>query len=198
MHRLAFAALMAAPLVLAAPCFAATDIALPPFTGIDAHGGAHVTLRHGATQRVTVLKGDMKVARITIVNGKTLDIDPCPNNFTCMLHRNDLDVEIVSPQVEAIEVHGGAVLEARGKFPKQAALDLEAHGGAKLDVKAISAETVTAEAHGGGSIYTNVISNLVAEAHGGGVIRYSGDPAHFATQGHLTTHTHGGGSISKE
>jgi len=61
-----------------------------------------------------------------------------------------------------------------------------------LDVKAIPAETVNAEAHGGGQIHTNVISKLAAEAHGGGIIRYSGNPAQVASQGH------GGGIVSKE
>lgn len=188
--RLLALAVFAAPLL--SPALAGTDIPVVPFSGINAHGGAHVTLHHGATQRVTVLKGDMKVARITIVNGNTLDIDPCPDNFSCVMHRNDLDVDIVSPHVENIEVHGGALLRAEGTFPKQETLNLEAHGGARLDAKAITAEKVNAEAHGGGSIHTAVISTLAAEAHGGGVIRYAGNPTHLASK------MHGGGVVTQE
>src|SRR5512139_542595 len=76
MYRFAFAALIAAPLTMAAPSFAATDIPLPPFTGISVHGGGHVILVHGAKQRVTLLKGDPKVAQIR-VNGNTLELSPC-------------------------------------------------------------------------------------------------------------------------
>ncbi len=188
--RLVTLALLAAPMFT--PAFAGTDIPSAPFTGIDAHGGAHVTLRHGATQRVTVLKGDMSVARISVIHGNTLDIDPCPDNFSCLMHHNDLDVDIVSPHVEDLEVHGGAVLRAEGSFPQQPTLNLEAHGGARLDAKAITADKVNAEAHGGGSIHTAVISTLAAEAHGGGVIRYSGHPSHLASK------MHGGGVVTQE
>lgn len=184
---------VALPLLLGSIAFADTDVPVGPFTGINAHGGARVTLRHGTTQRVTVIKGDMKVARITVKNGNSLDIDPCPNSFwSCISHHNDLEVEIVAPRVESFQVHGGAMLNATGAFPKEPALSLEAHGGGMLDVKAIPAETVNAEAHGGGQIHTNVISKLAAEAHGGGIIRYSGNPQQIVSQGH------GGGTISKE
>ncbi len=188
MYRFAFAALLAAPLVMAAPSFAATDIPLPPFTAINVHGGGHVILVHGAKQRVTLLKGDPKVAQLK-VNGGTLDISPCAT--MCMFRHVELEVEIVSSNIQAIEAHGGGAIDTKGEFPKQAQMSIAAHGGGAIDVSAIPVEQVSAEVHGGGVIHLKALSSLTASAHGGGAISYSGNPK-------VSASTHGGGAISKE
>jgi hypothetical protein len=189
MYRFAFAALVAAPLLMASPSFAATDIPLPPFSAINVHGGGHVILVHGASQRVTLLKGDPKVAQIRVINGNTLDISPCET--VCMFRHVELEVEIVSPNIQAIEAHGGGAIDTKGEFPKQAQMSVAAHGGGSIDIRAIPVEQVSAEVHGGGAIHVKALSALSASAHGGGVITYSGDPKVAAS-------THGGGVISKE
>lgn len=189
MHRFAFAALITAPLMLAAPSLAATDIPLPPFTGISVHGGGHVILMHGATQRVTLLKGDPKVAQLEVVHGNTLDISPCPT--ICPFHNTELEVEIVSPNIAAIEAHGGGAIDTKGEFPKQAQMSVAAHGGGSIDIRAIAVEQIAADVHGGGDVHVKPISSLAASVHGGGVISYSGNPQ-------VASSIHGGGSVTKE
>lgn len=188
MYRFAFAALVATPLLMASPSVAATDIPLPPFAAISVHGGGHVILVHGASQRVTLLKGDPKVAQI-LVRGNTLELSPCES--VCMFRHVDLEVKITSPNITAIEAHGGGAIDTKGEFPKQARMSVAAHGGGAIDINAIPVEQVSAEVHGGGAIHVKALSALSASAHGGGVITYSGDPKVAAS-------THGGGSISKE
>jgi len=185
----AFFASAALCLLASAPAFAATDLSLPPFSAIEAHGGAHVVFHHGASQRVTVVKGDMKVARIIVVGGK-LEIDPCPT--TCWIGSHELDVDVVSPGVQALAAHGGARIDAEGTFPKQPQMSVEAHGGGSIDIRTIPADAVSVEAHGGGNVRVRALAALSAEAHGGGDIVYAGNPPKVAIS------THGGGSIRKE
>jgi hypothetical protein len=175
-------------LVASAPAIAATDLQLPAFSAIEAHGGGHVVFHHGATQRVTVIKGDLKISQVTVKDGKLM-VDPCPTS--CWLRSQELEVEVVAPRIEALAAHGGGSIEAKGPFPSQAKLAVAAHGGGSIDARAIAAETVAASVHGGGSIRVNAIATLAAEAHGGGSITYTGNP-------HVASSTHGGGSISHE
>lgn len=170
--------------------FAGTEMNFPVFTGVSAHGGAKVILHHGATQRVTIVRGDVSKADLHI-SGNALDISPCKSWLSCW-HTPTLEVEIVSPKIENIEAHGGGSIRVDGEFPKLPALNVEAHGGGSIDARAIPAETVNASAHGGGSIQVKALQSINAEAHGGGAITYAGNPAHVAVQ------THGGGAINKE
>jgi Putative auto-transporter adhesin, head GIN domain len=190
MHHFSFAALIAAPLLMAAPAFAATDIPLPPFTGISVHGGGHVILKHGTVQHVTMLKGDPKISQLQVVHG-TLDVSPCPNTWNCPLHNYDLEVEIVSPNITAIEAHGGGDIEAKGDFPTQAQMSVAAHGGGDVDIRVIPVEHVSAEAHGGGDIHVKALVSLSASVHGGGDITYAGNPK-------VSASTHGGGDVHHE
>jgi hypothetical protein len=181
------AALIAGLAVFAVPSFAATDLPVPPFTQIEAHGGAKVILKHGSAQKVVITRGDLKVSQIHVVDGR-LDINACP--YTCpFLYK--LEVEIVSPNIQTIEAHGGGAVDARGNFPKQAQLDVVAHGGGAVDARAIPADHVSATAHGGGAVRVNPLVSLNATAHGGGAITYSGNPK-------VTSSVHGGGAVAKD
>lgn len=186
MNRLT--AFSAAALILSGAAFAGTDISLPPFTAINAHGGANVVLRHGDVQRVTVVSGDLKKAKLEVVGGKTLDITACTG--WCW-NTKGFKVEIVSPRIDTIEVHGGSDLDAVGPFPKQPLLNIEAHGGADADTRAIPAEVVNAHAHGGADLDVQALVELNAHAHGGADISYTGNPQR------VSSHAHGGGSIEK-
>jgi hypothetical protein len=175
-------------LIVSAPAFAATDLQLPAFSAIETHGGGVVILHHGATQRVTIIKGDLKISQVTVKNGNLM-VDPCPTN--CWLHSPELEVEVVSPRIDALAAHGGGSIEAKGPFPKQPKLAVAAHGGGSINARAIPADTVAAAVHGGGSVRVNAVATLAAEAHGGGSITYTGNPQ-------VSSATHGGGSISHE
>jgi hypothetical protein len=186
MIRIAAAAATLAFLTGAA--FAGTDMNFPVFSGINVHGGGSVVLRHGPVQRVTVIKGDLSKIDLHM-SGNTIDISPCKN--WCW-GTNPLEVEIVSPKIDTFEVHGGGEIKAVGEFPRQPALRVDVHGGGDLDARAIPADTVNANVHGGGDAYVNAVSSLNAEVHGGGDLTYVGNPPHISSQ------THGGGSIHKE
>jgi hypothetical protein len=180
------AAVFALPL-LAAPAPAGTDIPLAPFHAIGLHGGGHVVLRFGATQKVTLVKGDLKTARIEVADG-ALNLSPCRD--TCF-GRNDLEVEIASPNIDVVAIHGGGKIEAQGDFPKQAAIAVAVHGGGEIDIRALAVETVSAAVHGGGSILTTPMRALAAAVNGGGEIAYWGKPI-------VASSVHGGGAITKK
>lgn len=176
-------------LMISAPGVAATDLQLPPFSAIEAHGGAHVTLHYGDRQRVTVIKGDMKVSRVSVVRGKLM-AEGCVDN--CWFGNHELDVDVVAPNVQALAAHGGGDIEAVGAFPHQQHLTVAAHDGGEINARAIPADSVTADAHGGGDIKVNALASLDASAHGGGDITYAGHPQKVSSS------THGGGSIQRE
>lgn len=183
-----FVAAAATSLLIAGAAFAGTDMNFPSFSGINIHGGGHVVLRYGKVQRVTVIKGDLNKIDLHM-SGNTLEISPCKN--WCW-GNNPLEVEIVSPRITSLDVHGGGELEATGDFPRQADLRVQVHGGGELDARAIPADSVTADVHGGGDAKVKALVSINANVHGGGDLVYTGNPQHISSQ------THGGGSISKE
>lgn len=183
-----FAAFVAATVLLTGTSFAGNDMKLPPFSAIAVHGGGEVKLSYGPVQRVTVIKGDMKVARVE-VKGQTLDLAACTG--MCW-GSHELVVEVVTPKLEAVDVHGGGSITAQGTFPKLPHIRAEVHGGGEADISAIPVETVNAEVHGGGSLRVKALNALNAQVHGGGEITYVGHPAQISSQ------THGGGSINGE
>ncbi|MDE1985580.1 MAG: DUF2807 domain-containing protein [Alphaproteobacteria bacterium] len=184
------AALFALPLVAAAPSWAGTVVPLAPFSAIEVHGGGEVILHHGTTQRVTLVTGSLDVSELKVVGDK-LVVSPCKSFFSCPMH-NDLSVDIVSPRIDRIAVHGGGDLTAKGAFPKQPSISVEAHGGGDIDVRAIPADKAEAEVHGGGDVHLGQVGALNAEAHGGGDITYQGNPQPFVSS------VHGGGSVSRQ
>jgi hypothetical protein len=181
--------LFALPLLLAAPALAAGDMALAPFSAIEAHAGAHVILKHGP-QHVTLLKGDLKVSKIFVQNG-TLMLEGCTGFWSCPRHYT-LEVEVVSPLVERLNIHGGAELDARGDFPRQKKLAVEAHGGAEADLRAIPAGEAEADAHGGAEVHLGDVQALHVQAHGGAEVTYRGNPTPVRIE------TGGGAEVDKE
>lgn len=183
-----FAAVTAAALMLTTAALAGTEVKFPPFAGLSVHSGAHVVLRHGNVQRVTITKGDPSKADLHL-SGNTLDISPCK---TWCWHITEFEVEVVSPKIDNITAHSGGSLQASGDFPKLDSLHLTAHSGGSIETRAIPADRVFALAHSGGAIQLKVLSTLDAQAHSGGAINYTGNPQHLSVQ------SHSGGAISKE
>ncbi len=168
---------------------AGTDLNLPAFSAIEIHGGGNVIVHHGKAQRVTVIKGDLKVAHVT-VSGNTLIVEPCRN--WCW-HTGDLEVDVTVPKaIDALTIHGGGHIEARGDFPQQQQLHVTVNGGGDIDAKALRSNSVWAEVNGGGAEHVNALNELNAATHGGGEVRYVGNPAQ------LRTNTQGGGDIRRE
>jgi hypothetical protein len=164
---------------------AGQDIKVPPFKSIELHGGGEATLRHGDRQRVVLIKGDPAIAEIQVVGDGRLMLSPCRE--TCW-GNHELEVEITTPAIAAISVHGGGDLKAQAGFPKQPSLALSVHGGGDADVRAIPADTVSVAVHGGGDVELRAERTLAADVHGGGDVHYWGHPQ-------VSSSTHGGGSV---
>jgi hypothetical protein len=171
--------------LLSSAALAGQVINVAPFKSLELHGGGVATLRHGDRQRVVLLKGDPAIAEIQVVGDGRLMLSPCRN--TCW-GDHELEVEVTTPSIAAISVHGGGELKAESGFPKQASLALSVHGGGDADVRAIPADAVSAAVHGGGDVELRAERTLAADVHGGGDVRYWGHPA-------VTSSTHGGGSV---
>jgi hypothetical protein len=176
----------AAFLLAAGAASAATDVPLAPFKAIGLNGGGDIVLKHGDVQRVTLIKGSTQYTTFTVKDG-SLNIDACdgscPNSY-------DLQIEIVSPQINAIAVHGGGDIKAEGAFGSVAQLSIAVHGGGDVDAKAIAAAQVNAAVHGGGDIRVTATRTLNAAVSGGGDVTYWGNPQ-------VNEAVNGGGSVER-
>lgn len=189
MKSAAFAVLaalaIAVPATVSAPARAAETIAVKPFKTIEVHGGGEVILRHGDTQRVTLLEGDPKIAEIRVVGDGRLELSPCRR--TCW-GDHELKVEVTTPAIAGLTAHGGGSIDAKSGFGNQPRLAIEVHGGGDVDARAIPADAVSANVHGGGTAKVTANKSLHAEVHGGGSLRYWGHPR-------IDSEVHGGGSL---
>jgi hypothetical protein len=145
---------------------------LPPFSSLDVSNGAHVTLRHGATQRVTLVKGSLDYSRVTVTNGGTLVIRKCINKCPADYR---LEVEIVVPNLKSISLANSGKIQAVGTFPPQDNLVVAVAHGGTIDVRLMPARRVTASVDQGGGILTMPQSWLSARVAQGGNITYWGD-----------------------
>ena len=185
--RVAAAALLALPLLMAGPSVAGTDVPVSPFKSIGLRGGGHVVLQHGLTQRVTLVKGSTQFTSFDIRSNE-LTINAC--NANCPNHY-DLEIEIVSPDIDGVAIKGGGEIESRGDFPKQGKIGAAVAGGGSIDIRTMAADEVNAAVNGGGDIMTKPARTLHAAVNGGGEISYSGNPE-------VTSAVNGGGSVTKK
>ena len=102
-------------------------ISVPPFRSIELHGGGEATLRHGDRQRVVVIKGDPGVAEIRVTRDGTLKLSPCDSDKHWCWGNHELEVQVITPAIAAISVHGGGDLNAEGRFPRQPNLGSSPH-----------------------------------------------------------------------
>ncbi|HUO89916.1 MAG TPA: DUF2807 domain-containing protein [Rhizomicrobium sp.] len=164
---------IAAISLLATPVFASEVVPLGHFSGVGLRGGGHVVLRPGSEQRVTILKGSTQFTRFHVEPGGGLQIDACYQS--CPEHY-DLEVVIVSPELDAIAVEGGGAIVADSGFPDQDQLSVAVNGGGSIDVRQMPAGSVSAAVNGGGRIKTAPKGALNAAINGGGHITYWGNP----------------------
>lgn len=164
---------------------AGQDIKVPPFKSIELHGGGNATLRHGDRQRVVLIKGDPSIAQIEVVGDGKLMLSPCRK--TCW-GDHELEVEVTTPSISALSVHGGGDLRAERGFPKQPSLALSVHGGGDANLRDLPADTISVSVHGGGEAQVRAERTLAAEVHGGGEVRFWGHPS-------VNSSVHGGGTV---
>lgn len=188
MHKPILLAAAAAAALLAVPTAGAqTPIQVPRFDSVQLRGGGDLVIRHGAQQRVTMLSGDRSLAGFDVERDGTLVIRACR---TSCRHQN-LRVEIVTPEVDAVAIHGGGTIRAEGAFPTEDNFAVAIAGGGAIDVRAVPARNVAASINGGGRIRTAAASTLAASIRGGGAIYYTGDPAKSVS-------IDGGGSVERD
>jgi hypothetical protein len=166
-------ALATAGIALASPAFAAQTIAVGPFSAVEASDGAHVIIRHGDRQQVTMIEGSTEYSRFEVRDG-TLHLVTC-QGWRCP-HRYKFKVEVVMPQINAIDASDGAYIEAQGPFPDQRDLAVKATDGGNIDARAVAAANVSARASDGGNLRIRPRQTLKAHADDGGNIEYWGHP----------------------
>jgi len=169
-----------------APALADTVLPLARFEAVNLQGGGRVILRHGPQQKVTILRGNPNVSRFS-VERRSLKIEACdgrcPRDYK-------LEVEIVTPDVSALAVQGGGLVETQGSFPARSSLALSVQGGGTIDSESVEARQVAASVDGGGLIRTRASTSLAASIRGGGLVTYRGEPS-------VATSVHGGGLVRR-
>ncbi len=181
--RLTMIAALAAPFAVA-PAPAQTPVAVPAFASIELRGGGVVTIRHGSSQQVRLVRGNSETTRFSVDGQGRLRIDACRRS--CRGYR--LEVEIVTPDLEGAAISGGGAIRAEGDFPDRGRLALAVSGGGAIDFTAVESRSVAAAVRGGGAIRTHARDSLMASISGGGSIAYLGDP-------HVTSAIEGGGAV---
>ena len=174
--------------LFAGPALAAENVPVGHFGQVELRGGGHVVIKHGATQSVTLVKGSTQYTGFRIRDGRKLVIDACNDNCP---HTYDLEIEIVSPDLDSAAIEGGGEIVAQGSFPGQSSLALAVNGGGDIDMRPISAKTVMAAVNGGGDIHLTATSQLNAAVSGGGDISYRGNPQ-------VNEAVQGGGDVERE
>jgi hypothetical protein len=172
----------------ASAALAQTNVPLAHFDGVELRGGGHVIIRHGAVQRVTLLKGSTQFTTFSLRDSGRLVIDACNND--CPM-RYDLEIEIVTPSITAVAIDGGGTIEGGPGFPAQRTMTAAVNGGGHVDLRNVPVRSATASVEGGGKIEIRAGASLTAAVNGGGSIRYVGNPA-------VTTAINGGGSVRPE
>ena len=178
----------AAALAVSVPALAAEPIALPYFDSVELNGGGVLTIVPGPVQRVTLLDGNTQFTSFRVVRDGKLEIttrcnDSCPRRY-------DLRVRVESPRVPDVAVRaGGAIVAGRG-FAPQRDLAAAVSAGGSIDLRAVTADSVSAAINAGGAIFVHPRRSLSAAVNAGGEIRYSGNPA-------VSMAVHNGGSVRR-
>ena len=169
---LAVAQLSALVLTVSAPVSAQTVVPVEPFRSVELRGGGKAILRHGSTQRVTLLKGSTDYTRFTIADGGRLVIEKCEGRCP---RGYDLEVEIVTADIDVILATDGGTIQSRGSFPRQAEIGAAVRDGGTIDIRSMALDRVTASVEEGGGIFTMPQIALSASIFNGGQITYWGD-----------------------
>lgn len=177
MHlRLLFsAALVTTTLFVATAPPARADelVSVPGFHAIGLKDGGSVTVVPAKVQRVIIRSGSTAYSRIEVRRGGSLQIDSCatqcPRDYR-------LEVEIQTPNVDAIAVsHGGRLRFASG-FAAQRDMAAAVSNGGAIDMRSLRVDDVTAAVQSGGAIELGAPATLSAAVNSGGLVRYRGNP----------------------
>jgi hypothetical protein len=176
MRMLAFVLATSAIAALPVAADTAETVAVPAFKAVELNDGGHVTVRHGATQRVTLIEGSLQYTRF-VMRDHTLRIENCyvrcPRDYR-------LRIEIVTPSVLGLAVNDGGIVRAEGAFPEQDSVAAAVSDGGIVDARAVPAKSVAAAISDGGRVLVTARTNLAAHIQDGGHITYWGNPQNVA------------------
>ncbi|HKY92105.1 MAG TPA: M56 family metallopeptidase, partial [Nevskiaceae bacterium] len=145
-----------------------------PFSAVELRNGGRVTLIHGETQSVKLLRGDPDQALIAADGKGRLVLDHCKVWDCAAVH--NFEVEVTTPSLAEIAVSEGGVMQTRDGFPHQSQVKLAVSNGGMVDVRTLPASNVTASVHSGGRIFSKPASSLMATVEQGGNVTYWGEP----------------------
>ena len=154
------------------PVWSQTVVPLGRFSSVELRNGGKVFVRHGATQRVTLLKGSQEHTQFTIAGGERLVIDACRNKCP---QEYELEVEVMAPDIAGISIADGGTIAARGSFPRREEIRVAVSNGGTIDIRSMTVDSVTAMIAQGGRIFTKPQSAMIASVRQGGNITYWGD-----------------------
>ncbi len=176
MKKLILAAGVLSALLITASTAAPTVVPTAAFKSVELRGMGHVILRHGDTQRVTLVKGDGSVTQIRPDrrDSDKLIIDACRNDCPS---NYDLVVEIVTPSISGVAIDGSGKIETQGQFPGTGRLDAAINGSGSIDLRNIAADRSDTAISGSGEIRVRTTRTLNAAISGSGTILYWGSPA---------------------
>ncbi|MBS0471216.1 MAG: DUF2807 domain-containing protein [Proteobacteria bacterium] len=160
---------------------------VPKFNGVGLRGGGDIVVKYGKEQKVTLLRGSTQYTTFKVEPGGGLEIRAC--NADCPTHY-DLEIEIVTPDLNAVAISGGGTIHAAGTFPATESISAAVNGGGDIDIHAISAKSVNAAVSGGGEVIVTATTSLRAAVNGGGSVAYHGNPS-------ISSAVSGGGSVSR-
>jgi hypothetical protein len=181
--------LTAAIAVLATPAgvMAQSVIPVARFRSVTVRGCGEVILRHGSTQRVTMLEGTTAHTALSVVDGDRLEIDGCqgrcPKGYQAV-------IEIVAPEFVDIMVRDGGMVLSQGSFPRQAEIGAIVSDGGTIDLRSMTVDHVDAAVRQGGRIFAKPQETLVADIAQGGAITYWDHPR-------VTTSIEHGGVVAR-
>ncbi len=186
---------LAIPLLLSTACgvTGSGDIVIEQrevadFARIEVSDGIalRVTVDPEATTDVVVSYDDNVIDQIkTEVVGDTLRIfsEGMYNTFG----GEDRHVEVSLSELVGIEASGGSDVVGQGET---AMLELEASGGANLDLTTLNVNEMTLQASGGANVTVNVTESITGDASGGADVTVTGDPPQQSIE------TSGGAEVS--
>lgn len=146
-------------------------LSLGRFSSVELRNGGKVFVRHGATQRVTLMKGSPVYTQITTSEDR-LVIDKCRNDCP---RGYELEIEIVTPEIAEISIVDGGTIEVRGGFPPRKEIRVAVSQGGTIDIRSLTVDSVSASVDQGGKILTKPQSAMIASVRQGGNITYWGD-----------------------
>ena len=124
-----------------------TVVPVGRFSSVELRNGGKAFVRHGATQRVTLLKGSPDYTQVTIAGGDRLVIDKCRNKCP---RGYEFEIEIVAPDIDGISIADGGTIQARGSFPRREEIRVAVTSGGTIDIRSMTVDSVTASVDQGG------------------------------------------------